>query len=195
MNTSYKTKLILIISSVGKTLLVASLVLSIGWTLVQVAQWKNRKPVVEPESNGTIILLADAAEILGTGSARVEVYAGKRNIGWWDNTTQRLSWRINVAQSGTYRAILEYSLPKGHQTDFQVVISDETLYATAIETGAWDIWDKMDVGIIELTTGKKQSLTMTPIHINRKGVMNFVSLRLEPDGNKKPNKPDAGDGK
>ena len=97
MNTSYKTKLMIILSSVGKILLVASLVLIIGWTLVRVAQWKNRKPPVESESDGTSILLADTAEILGTGTARANLFEKKRNIGWWDHTTQWLSWQVNYA--------------------------------------------------------------------------------------------------
>lgn len=78
MNTSYKIKPISIISSVGKTLLVACLVLILGWTLIQVA--------------------------------------------------------------------------------------------------------------------KRQNLTLTPIHMTRKGVMNFVSLKLTPSKKAKPDKSDAGDG-
>jgi hypothetical protein len=181
MNTSYKIKIKLVISSILKILLVATLILFLGWFLVQVALWKNRKPTVDPQSDGTILLVAETTDILGPGSAHVNLFAGKQNIGWWDDLAQQLTWRINVAKTGLYHATIEYSLPPGHLTTLQVKISDKTLPFTVPATGGWNIWQEIDLGTIELTSGKAQMLKLVPIHAKQKGILNFVSLRLERD--------------
>ncbi len=81
--------------SIMKTLLVASFVLLFSWSLVQVAKWKSRKPPIVALADGTLVLNADDAIIQGAGAAKVNLYAGKRNIGWWDNSTQWMEWEVD----------------------------------------------------------------------------------------------------
>lgn len=181
MKSNHKRILLLVLSSLIKTLLVASFVLLFSWSLVQVANWKNRKPPVTALADGNLILKADDASIQGMGAAKANLYAGKRNIGWWDNSSQWLEWQVNVDQTGIYRVMLEYALPSNMETELNLLVADQALAITASTSGGWDKWAELDLGEIKLTKGKNQTFTLKPAGQGvTTGIMNFVQLRFEP---------------
>ena len=50
-----KTVLLTALSSLFKVFLVAALVFMLGWTLVQIAEWKTREPAAEELPDETIM--------------------------------------------------------------------------------------------------------------------------------------------
>ena len=181
MITPTKKHLLVAVSSLVKTALVACLILGLGWTLVQIAAWKNAKPVVEAGEDGSVTLTAADSNILGPGGARLNDYAGKNNIGWWDSSGQSLMWHADIPRSGTYRVELEYSLPSSHTNHFDLTCGDETLSFTTPGSGGWDQWKTMPLGQIKLTKGGGRQITLKPTRMSHsEGVMNFVRLHLQP---------------
>ena len=163
MKPNYKNLTLQILSSLAKTALVAALVLGTAWSLMRAGEWKSRKPAITAQEDGSFLLTADTAQIMGPGSARANLYAGKRNIGWWDDPKQFLLWTVNIDKSGTYKCELEYALQPGSGTEFQFEASSNTLPFTANSTGGWDKWLTIHVGDIELKKGNNQTLALKPI--------------------------------
>lgn len=181
MNVTKKKWLAITLDSVIKALLVAALVLGLGWSLVQVANWKNEKPVVMANEDGTIKLTADQANIHGPGGARPNLYAGRRNIGWWDNPTQSLLWNIEFEHPGTYRVEIDYALPANLKTDCLLKSPTSTLEFTIKGTGGWDKWKTISPGTLTIHGGDELPIQLIATHIHQpKGVMNFAELRLIP---------------
>ncbi|MCP5535020.1 MAG: hypothetical protein H7A51_02170 [Akkermansiaceae bacterium] len=181
MNHAFKKYLTISASFVLKTLLVAVLILGLGWSLMQLAVWKNSKPVVEANADGTITLTADDATIMGSGGAKANLHAGRRNIGWWDHTSQSLEWRVDVREEGNYRVMLDYALPARMKTDCRLKAGGSSLDFSTGSTGGWAKWDTLEAGTIKLKAAKGQLIQLIPTQIHQPaGVMNFAELRLIP---------------
>ena len=181
MKSDHKKLFLVTLSSLIKTALVAVLVLGLGWSLVQIAVWKNKKPTVEANSDGSITLTADDANILGAGGAKTNFYAGRRNIGWWDHTSQYLEWKVDIKESATYRVELDYALPANMKTDFSFTAGNEFVNFTTDATGGWDQWKSLTIGAIRLAAGENQTIKLTAEKIyQQEGVMNFAEMRLIP---------------
>ena len=183
MNVDTKKCLMLALSSIVKVLLIAGLILGLGWGLVQVAIWKTQKPTIKAADDGSLVLSASDATLKGIGGAKVNQFAGKRNIGWWDSTGQWLEWKTDISQAGIYRVELEFSLPGKLTTNFDLICGDQILSFKANGTGGWDKWDTMKSGEINLVAGDGQMITLKATRMSRnEAVLNFVQLRLIPVG-------------
>lgn len=149
------------------------------WSTVQLGEWTQRKPAIAVQADGSLVLSADQATIQGKGGARLESFAERINIGYWDKLGQSLSWRIDVPKSGIYIVELEYAL-QGQRSDFVVMVDNVELAASIEGSGGWDKWETQTLGPIQLNQGENQLVTITPTKLHhRSGVMNFVSMKFK----------------
>lgn len=177
----YQKYLLPLFKDIVKIAMVGALIFGLGWGLVQLAVWKNQKPVVEAGEGGMIELRAADARILGNGGARLNDYGGKSNIGWWDSAGQWLEWEVNVPRSGRYRLNLEYALPGRLATGFDFVCGESKLPIVVEGSGGWDKWKNIDLGEIQLTRGDRQLVFLKVNDLPReKSVINFVRITLVP---------------
>lgn len=152
-------------------------VLVVGW-----AEIVSRGPAVQPDEDGVIVLAAPEAVISGTGSARLESFSGKQNIGYWDHKSQSLKWYVDVDDAASYEVVLDYSLMSGMRTEFKVVGEASELSAVVDGRGGWADWRAEGLGRLSLESGS-QMIELQPTKLHQKsGVMNFVSLALRPVG-------------
>ncbi len=167
--------------SIIKILLVIALVVGICLSLVKLAEWKDRKPVIKPDAQGNIFLEAADASIAGIGTARYNILNGVKNIGWWDHTTQSLQWRFIANKQGLYEVKLNYALPSGLETDFVLSVNDHQLNCVITSTGGWDQWLEVSLGQINLTASQPHIASIKPLRTTGGvGIMNLCKLHLKP---------------
>lgn len=163
-----QTQSFLSLSSFVKPTLVASLIAGTGWSLVQGSTWNNKEPSVESAADGSVTLTSAEANIMGPGGARLNDYAGKSDIGWWDSAEQSLEWKVDVSQAGAYRVELEYALPNKWVTDFDLICGKQTLSITTTGTSGFDKESKMTAGELKLNKGSDRTFTLKVTKLPRK---------------------------
>ena len=154
-----------------------ALVFGVIWGLTQ---WAKYEPPIEPDPSGTITLTSSKAKTHGPPQIKHESHAGEINIGYWDYDTQWISWEIDIPQSGNYTVDLRYARPGKSSVELMLEIGDNSLTASAPGTGGWGKWQNEQLGTIQLTQGKKLTITLKAKNPPSEGVINFVHLKLTP---------------
>lgn len=168
-----------ILDSAIKILLVVAMIFCSGFAMVKYGQFVSRRPVIQSDKEGTILLEAADAEILGPGSARLEEHAGQQNIGCWDSTAQSLKFRFKADYTGTYEMQLTDSLLAGHKAKFRISVGDQQAECVIEGRGDGDHWQKEEIGKIEASG--TSNLFIIPLDtFDKKGVMNFCRLTITP---------------
>jgi alpha-L-fucosidase len=116
--------------------------------------------IVLPDASGTLTLAADAAELHGD-QIKVEERGGAANVGFWDRGSDWISWRASVAKPGRYRvsAALAAVVPGA---PFVVDVGGQTLPGAAPNTGAWDQFQTVDLGEIEIKQPGDLTIALRP---------------------------------
>ncbi len=171
----------IILDTAIKLLLVVAMIFCSGFAMVQYGRFASRKPVIQSDKEGVIVLKAADAEILGPGSARLEQYAGQQDIGYWDSTAQSLKYRLKVDRTNVYEIRLTYSLPAGQKTEFRISVGDRQIDSLIEGQGGWDHWRETVVGKVEISAGQTHDLLVIPLNtFGKEGVMNFCQLTITP---------------
>ena len=117
--------------------------------------------VVEPRSEGVIILTPDTATLQGD-SPEVESKAGLFDIGYWSNASDTVSWDFDVKSPGVYEVTMDTSCADNAESKFTLEAAGQTLSGANISTGSWDTFKKNVIGTITFSTVGKQTLTIKP---------------------------------
>ncbi|MDQ3812678.1 MAG: alpha-L-fucosidase, partial [Armatimonadota bacterium] len=113
--------------------------------------------IVRPDKNGAFALGAALAEL--HGSLKTEERGGLTNIGFWDDAKDTVSWTLDVPQPGAYTVTAR--LATVHDGgEFTVEIGSQKLEGKAPNTGAWETYQNVALGKIEIAQAGKVTLTM-----------------------------------
>ncbi|BCM92563.1 hypothetical protein IAD21_04445 [Abditibacteriota bacterium] len=117
------------------------------------AQWRKRlipgpDKSVSAQPDGSLLLTPDKAEL--HGSVKVQGEGDKRNIGFWDQPHDFISWdEVKVTQPGTYR--VEVQAATIYPTsNFVVEVAAQKLPAHLDSTGDWEKFQTVNAGTIEI---------------------------------------------
>lgn len=135
---------------------------------------------IQADESGKLVLAAGEAVLKGR-SIRLEKKKNKLdNINQWSDLGDRVLWNINVAKAGKYRPMLKYSCEDqaaGSVVEFQ--IGKSTFSHTVAKTGTWADWKTVQLPEVEFVAGKSQ-VVIQPKSLVKTGIMNLVSVVLEP---------------
>jgi alpha-L-fucosidase len=102
---------------------------------------------VRPDPQGTLVLLPGAAET--QGGVKEENQGGEPNLGFWDNPQDSVSWKANFTQPGKFQVTANCSTVFAG-SEFVVEVAGRSLAGKALQTGAWDKFNVVDLGQIEI---------------------------------------------
>lgn len=167
----------IVIGILMRTVLVTVLVVGVIWGL---RWWAMRKPVVHPDKDGRVELVAKDAQLNGKPEIRYNLFKGKPNIGWWDDDEQFVSWKTKGVKAGKYEVVLEYSRAPEAKLQLELKAGEDTLVADVQPTGGWDAWAEQSLGVLELHSGDVREMELRAITPEGGEVVNLVRVTLLP---------------
>ncbi|MBN1509354.1 MAG: alpha-L-fucosidase [Sedimentisphaerales bacterium] len=128
-------------------------------------------PVVQPDASGKYALAPDAVDL--HGSLREETRGGQLNIGFWDDPKDWASWKVNIKQPGKFK-VTAVCATIDAGSSLTVEAAGWKLTATVPQTGAWDKFQEIDVGTLEIKQTGEQVVSVRP---GDPGTWKAVNLR------------------
>ena len=130
-------------------------------------------------ADGSIALLPESADLDGH-AIKIESTHGAANIGYWTNAKDTVSWNFRAA-AGEYVVELTYACEKGSAgSEFEIEAAGTRLRGKTASTGAWNKFETVGIGTVDLKESGKCKLTITPLTKPGLGVMNVRQVVLRP---------------
>lgn len=143
---------------------------------------RPRPPVIPQPADGTVVLAAADAEIIGDHLA---LLAGSApHLGCWTSLDSWPLWRLRVHRAGAYRVELDYAIP-GHRqgTLAHVHFGDHRVPFVASGTGGWGEFVRTEAGVVSLSPDEELFVRVVPENIPLGAVMNLRAVHLTPVAN------------
>lgn len=135
--------------------------------------------VVQPDAGGKYTLAPDTADM--HGNLREETRGGQLNIGFWDNGKDWASWKVNVKQPGKFKVTAACATPNAGSS-LTVEAAGQKLTAAVAQTGAWDKFQELDVGALEIKEAGEQPVNVRPSDPQAWKAINLRQVTLAPAG-------------
>jgi hypothetical protein len=145
------------------------------------AQAQGRITVVQPDSRGSLILPASAAQIHGV-KLRYEPQPHKNTLGYWTNPSDSASWTFVASRPGPYELAVLQACGQGNggsRVEFSV--GEHRVEETVEETGAFTNFIQRSFGTNSLILAAGTN-TLTVRVLSKPGgaVMDLREVRLNP---------------
>jgi putative membrane-bound dehydrogenase-like protein len=139
----------------------------------------NRPQAARPLPDGSLRLLATAAEVYGPSL----VYEQKhRNLGYWGSPADRAVWTVILPRAGEYEVWIDYACPADAAGNAIVVEADGSQAAGRVAaTGGWDDFKEAKVGVLRLSAGE-QKITARALPPLKGFLLDLRGMRLVPTG-------------
>jgi putative membrane-bound dehydrogenase-like protein len=135
----------------------------------------NQPQTIAPDPDGTLMLLAENAEIYGR---RLIFESQFRNLGFWEGLDDHARWSIRIDKPGRYAVEIEYSCADANAGNRLVVAADRVdLKTTTVATGGWEKFAKRSVGWLDLRKGFHRVVVRADGKLNG-SLMDLRAIRL-----------------
>ncbi len=135
--------------------------------------------LISPTGAGAYQLTASNAALVGD-AIKVEGDDVK-NIGYWTNATDYVTWRMKVDKPGTYNVAMTYSDDTvASDSEFTLSTGNRTLSGVVKSTGSWSAYQTTSLGTIEINQLGAVTLTLKVIKMPHGAVMNLRAVVLDP---------------
>ena len=133
---------------------------------------------VAPDKDGVLKLSVDKADLHGE-KLNLEGPDNRRNIGFWDNASDWVSWdKVKIERAGKYRVSAEIAAVND-SAQLMVKIAGQTLNLKAINTGDWTKYQIVELGEINIAQAGTIAVEMRP-NAQDWHAVNVRGLRLTP---------------
>ena len=129
------------------------------------------------ETDGSVILPAGEA-ILHGDQIQYESGENRNNIGFWLASQEWVEWQFKLTQPGQFNVTAEIATPS-NSSSFVVTAANRTVAGKAPNTGDYGRFQKVELGVLEITTAGKASLAVKPVPDGWQPI-NLRSIRLTP---------------
>ncbi len=137
-------------------------------------------PAVQADAAGTYALKPDEADL--KGSLRTEAQGGQPNIGFWDNSGDSASWKVNVTRAGRWK-VTAICATTHAESAFVIEAGGQRLEGKVTNTGGWDRFVEVDAGVLEFKQPGQESLTMRARDAGSWKPINVRLIKLSPRAN------------
>jgi putative heme-binding domain-containing protein len=128
---------------------------------------------------GELACLASNAEIYGS-TLRIEDVNGA--LGWWNTDDDHAAWELDVMKPERYHVLVEFSCnDDAAGNHYAIDVAGQTINRRVDSTGGWNLYQRIDVGTVELPKGRVR-LTVRPDGPIRDALMDLKSVTLRPEG-------------
>ncbi len=142
--------------------------------------WQTEKhiPVIKFRDDKAV-LKAEDATLVGSRINIETKDGGKTSIGFWDDSSEYISWKVEFPAAGTYEVSGRFAAQR--QGTFQVQVGDALLAGKPPVTGAWDKFETIRLGTIKIDQSGPQEVKVVPV-ASAWAAMNFsfVEFRRTP---------------
>ncbi len=123
-------------------------------------------------------LSADLAELHGD-QIKTEEKGGQTNIGYWDRGQDWASWKVRFAKAGKFKVSLN-GASQSETSEFVMEVAGQTVTGKAANTGSWDKFDTVNLGLIEIKQAGDQVVKIRPKDEKNWKPMNLRGILLQP---------------
>ena len=110
---------------------------------------------------GKAVLSTSLATLHGPGIAKESKDGGKPSIGFWDDPSATASWEVNVPKAGVYKVRGRVAATK--QSSLKIQAAGASLTAQTPVTGAWDKFQTVDLGTLEIAKPGRIEIKAVPV--------------------------------
>jgi hypothetical protein len=136
---------------------------------------------VAQDFDGGIILPANKATTFSR-RMRFEPKPEKNCLGFWTETGDWAEWLFSVHEGGRFTVQLHHGCGPGNGgSEVEVWINDKKHAFTVADTGGFQSWKAVDLGVVELTEGDHR-VVITPVSKAKSAVLDVQKLVLVPQG-------------
>jgi putative membrane-bound dehydrogenase-like protein len=142
----------------------------------------NSPKLVEPGTDGSLILNASAAEIYGERALFENEY---KNVGFWEAREDQVAWSIRIKKAMEFDVLLDYACAANSAgNSFAIEVSGRSLTGVVAETGAdWSTYKQVRAGKLQLEAGQHR-LVVRPDAPVRGALMDLRAVALVAPGMK-----------
>lgn len=134
--------------------------------------------VVSPDANGSYRLVPDDANLHGD-QIKTEAQGGKPNIGFWDNASDWVSWKVKIDRPGSFALTAACATPHAN-VPLIVEAAGQQLTATTIATGGWADFRDIDLGRLEFRETGEQLIKVHAREAQSWKPINLRQITLTP---------------
>ncbi len=131
---------------------------------------------IKPDRRGNLSLDADAAELHG-GGIKVEQHGNISNIGFWDNSSDWASWKVDFTKPGVYKVTAQCALPNG-EAEIALEVAGQQLIGKATPTGDWGTFADVAFGTVEIAKRGVQEVKIRPRDANAWKAVNLSVVKF-----------------
>jgi len=139
--------------------------------------WQTEKhiPVIKFRDDKAV-LRAEQATLVGTRINTEAKDNGKTSIGFWDDPSEYVVWKVEFPAAGTYEVSGRFAAQR--QGSFQVKVAGASLAAKPPVTGAWDKFETIQLGTIRVDKPGAEEVTVMPVASGWAAMnLSFVEVR------------------
>jgi hypothetical protein len=138
---------------------------------------------IKADADGAFKLVAEAATI--TGTAQVEDYEVK-NIGYWTDEKDVITWPLEIKKAGSYKVEMEYSV-NGENAGSELAIvagSGKDLSIKLDSTEEWETYKTISVGSVTFDKAGNADLKVKCTKKAGEYIVNIRNIKLTPAAKK-----------
>jgi hypothetical protein len=131
-------------------------------------------------ADGSLILHAKDATTWAE-NLRYEPKPEKNCLGFWTDPEDFAEWEFEVSKPGRYRVIVHHGCGGGnHGSEVEVRLEGQSLKFTTQDTGGFQNWQPVEVGVIELPRKGRARLSIDPLNKVKSAVLDVQKIELLP---------------
>ena len=134
---------------------------------------------LKPDRRGTLALDADAAELHGDG-IKVEQHGGISNLGFWDNSSDWASWKVDFTRPGVYKVTAQCAIPGG-ESEIALEVAGKQLFGKVTATGDWGKFSDVALGTVEIANRGVQEVKVRPRDASSWKAVNLSVVKFTPE--------------
>jgi|GEM_PF-1636600 len=135
-------------------------------------------PPLEANQNGEFMLNGRNAIIEGPG---IRYYQPFDTIGYWNNQSDRVAWRLKNVKPGSYKVVVSQAGPDSWKDNkYKLTIGENRLTATVVPTDSMSEHGDQTIGKVTISEQGDYKLSIVPVQFEE-ALMNLRSVRLIPE--------------
>ncbi len=157
---------------------------SAGFDIVEVefVPTNEGDPKIVPAGDGSITLLAKDATTWSE-DMRYEQKPGKNCLGFWTDPDDFAEWEFEAVKPGRYQVIVTQGCGDGNAgSEVLVKCGTDEQKFTVQDTGGFQNWKDVTVGVVEIKTPGTQRLVIDPLNKTKTAVLDVQKIVLKPVG-------------
>ncbi|MBI5686851.1 MAG: alpha-L-fucosidase [Verrucomicrobia bacterium] len=132
---------------------------------------------IRADDKGNFSLRADDADLHGS-RIKQETKGVHTNIGFWDNASEWVSWKVKFDAPGKFKVSAQYATTHDG-AEFAVELAGKRLNGKAPKTAGWDDFKGTGLGTIEITKPGEQLVTVRAKDPATWKAINLRAVRLQ----------------